>query len=119
MPRPVAWLLLILAISGPLLTQEEAAEGLERFLIESGDRCEIEPPEGGIDEVPVEVSAWKVGPAVDAGRLAAIAPDALASPFPAIPFDRRTCPGRNDRRGLSWPPPMKVPRHAWLQRFLI
>jgi len=106
MPRPVAWLLLILAISGPLLTQEEAAEGLERFLIESGDRCEIEPPEGGIDEV-------------DAGRLAAIAPDALASPFPAIPFDRRTCPGRNDRRGLSWPPPMKVPRHAWLQRFLI
>jgi len=119
MPRPVAWLLLVLAFAGPLLAHAEAAEDLERFLIESGDRCEIEPPEGGIGDNPVVASAWKAGPTVAVPQFLALALDfASASSAPGL-VSRDPRLGLRCRDGPSWRFPTIPRRHALLQHFLI
>ncbi len=119
MPRPVAWLLLILAFAGPLLVHAEAAEDLERFLIESGDRCEIEPPDGGVGDTPVEVSAWRVGPTADSPHfdIPALDTSATSSPHGLLSRDPRL--GRRRGPGPLRPHPTTPRRHALLEHFLI
>jgi hypothetical protein len=119
MPRPLAWLILTVALSGPMLTHAEAAEDLARVLIGATAQGEIETPDGGVGDDPNVASVWRLGPSVDPSPCATPAwdsPPSLAPPglAAADPVTRRG--GR--RRRASLPVPTTAPeRAAWLQVF--
>ncbi len=116
MPRLAAWLLLVVALAGPMLTHAEAAEDLARALIGAGDAGGIGTPDGRVGDDPNVASVTRTGPTVDAFRQAMPAWDAPAvvvrvvGPLPRDPEARRG-------NGCHAPGPASA-RAAWLQVFL-
>ncbi len=64
MPRPVAFLLLVIALTGPMLTHAEAADDLARVLVGVEASGEIETPDGGVGDDPNVASVWRAAPEI-------------------------------------------------------
>lgn len=120
MPRLMAWLLLTVALAGPMLTHAEAAEDLAHLLKLEGYWGEIEHPDGGVGDDPNVASVWRAGPTFDACQFVIPSWDSLVivASLEALP---RLDPNMRGRHGCqaAWSLARAPTRAAWLQVFLI
>ena len=65
MPRSMAWMLLVLALSGPLLTHAEAADDMARTWAGSTEEGDFTIEDGGVGDDPVVAADWPHGPSVE------------------------------------------------------
>jgi hypothetical protein len=119
MPRLAPFICLLIALSAPLLTHAQAAEDLERILVELLEPGELETPDGGVGDEPIIASVWRAVPILDLVQLAMPACEGFTdvASLDLPPRDRsllRLC-----RRGDPWLFPETSQRQSWLQHFLI
>ncbi len=119
--RPLAWLCLLLALAGPLVSEARVAYGLALSAAEIG-RSVIESTQEEADEDYDGQDAVTVIAKAPVGLDSLLTPpaafDLAASPpsFDLCPPETRLVPPRHGR--WSWPPPTAWQRHALLQVFL-
>ena len=116
MPRPIALIYLIVALTGPLLIQAEAAHDFARALV-GMENVAVEPVDGGVGDQPYEAFVSEIHLDLDLSSVTLPNLDGLA----LLPiFDPFACPaGEVDRpvgRGSIAPDPARQ-RRAWLQIF--
>jgi hypothetical protein len=126
MPRPVAVLFLVLALTGQPLRQAEAASDFARslaHLFAAGSTIEI--PDGGVgDDSGEAVMKAEVGHAAASARshclgdFWATAPSLSAS-FVLTSFSLGRSPSLGRQQGPPWLPTRAGQRQAWLQLLLV
>ncbi len=119
MLRPLAWICLIVALTGPALAHAEAADDLARSLVGILDEGQVAPIDGGVGDDPIEVSIGPSGSELCHGQPAWSTPPDLATVLAVEQL--RTGPISTYLRlwAESWPYPATTRRHVWLQTFLI
>jgi hypothetical protein len=118
MRRRMAFIALLLALTGSPLRQAEAASDLSRELAESVGPVDLGPVDGGVGDDP-DVGMLKASDALDAGGLGDPGTPAILPPsLPPIASHPGLCEARRRRCRASWPPIASSRRLAWLGVFL-